>query len=455
MRRIKSAILLTAMAATVLVSIGQPLRAQATQITDTGDAIVTGVAVTSSEGATATAEGNVDALEAADVESVSTTVPTPSQVYQSMIALKASYPEGMQWTNDNFYRWRGGGIYYGGYGCAAFAFILSDAAFGDLPSRMHTNFDDIRVGDIIRINSDTHSVVALEIYDTYVVVAEGNYNSSIHWGRQISLDEIRQTGTYVTTRYPKDTSMPTPIDKTKVRAFCERLYQICLGRNPETAGLNYWTEALANGEKSGIEAGLGFVFSTEYTNKNTSNTEYIEMLYQVFLDRTSDAGGREYWGEMLEQGMSRQYVFQKIAQSEEYTKICQNYGIERGTYNLTQARDQNPELTKYINRLYSKVMNRTGEADGLNYWCGQIQSGQKSAVGVAEEFFRTPEFLNKKASNTEYVKVLYRTFMGREADKAGLDYWVGRLNAGENRNVILRSFAGCPEFQNIVKSFGL
>ena len=57
MRRIKSAILLTAMAATVLVSIGQPLRAQATQITDTGDAIVTGVAVTSSEGATATEAG--------------------------------------------------------------------------------------------------------------------------------------------------------------------------------------------------------------------------------------------------------------------------------------------------------------------------------------------------------------------------------------------------------------
>ena len=208
---------------------------------------------------------------------------------------------------------------------------MSDAAFGDLPSRTHTNFDDIRVGDIIRMNYDMHSVVALEVYDTYIVVAEGNFNSSIHWGRQISLDEIRQTGTYVTTRYPEGTPKPAPIDKTKVRAFCKRLYQVCLGRNPETAGLDYWTEALANGEKSGIEAGLGFVFSPEYINKKTSNAEYIEILYQVFLDRASDAGGREYWSGMLEQGMSRQYVFQKVAQSEEYTKICQNYGINRGT----------------------------------------------------------------------------------------------------------------------------
>ena len=100
-------------------------------------------------------------------------------------------------------------------------------------------------------------------------------------------------------------------------------------------------------------------------------------------------------------------------------------------------------------------MNRTGEADGLNYWCGQIQSGQKSVVGAAEEFFRTPEFLNKKTSNTEYVKVLYRTFMGREYDKAGLDYWVKRLNSGDSRRNVLNAFAGCPEFQNIIKKFKL
>ncbi|MDD6267125.1 MAG: DUF4214 domain-containing protein, partial [Clostridium sp.] len=76
-------------------------------------------------------------------------------------------------------------------------------------------------------------------------------------------------------------------------------------------------------------------------------------------------------------------------------------------------------------------------------------------VQVAEEFFFAPEFTNKKLNNTEYVKVLYRTFMGREYDQGGLNYWVGRLNKGESRKVILESFAGCQEFKNIVKSFGL
>ena len=115
-------------------------------------------------------------------------------------------------------------------------------------------------------------------------------------------------------------------------------------------------------------------------------------------------------------------------------------------YNNTQA---------YVARIYTKALGRAAEPAGLNYWVGEINSKKRTPVQVAEEFFFAPEFTNKNLNNTEYVKVLYRTFMGREYDKGGLDYWVGRLNKGESRKSVLEAFAGCPEFQKIVKSFGL
>ena len=124
----------------------------------------------------------------------------PEQVYQDMIALKSVYPEGMRWTNDNYYR---SPVLGGGYGCAGFAFALSDKAFGNLPARKHTNFSDLKVGDLLRVNGDIHSVVIMEITSYGVVLAEGNYNSSIHWGRTMSFAEIQRSGTYVTTRYPQ------------------------------------------------------------------------------------------------------------------------------------------------------------------------------------------------------------------------------------------------------------
>lgn len=121
-------------------------------------------------------------------------------VYKKMLAMKGAYPEGRHWTNANFYEWNAG-IFSGGYGCSGFAFLLSDVAFGDTEARRHTDFGNIKVGDIIRYLDNRHSVVALKITPTEVIVAEGNYNSSIHWGRIISMKEIRATGTYVMTRY--------------------------------------------------------------------------------------------------------------------------------------------------------------------------------------------------------------------------------------------------------------
>ena len=60
---------------------------------------------------------------------------TDESVYQALMAKKADFPDGMPWTNDDYYDWNGG-IFGRGFGCAGFAFLLSDAAFGKLPSQM-------------------------------------------------------------------------------------------------------------------------------------------------------------------------------------------------------------------------------------------------------------------------------------------------------------------------------
>ena len=109
----------------------------------------------------------------------------------------------------------------------------------------------------------------------------------------------------------------------------------------------------------------------------------------------------------------------------------------------------------YVARIYTKALGRNPEIGGLKYWTGEINAKRKTPVQVAEAFFFAPEFTNKKLNNTAYVRVLYQTFMGRKADQGGLNYWVARLNKGESRKSVLEAFAGCPEFQKIVKSFGL
>ena len=128
-------------------------------------------------------------------------------VYNTIMSFKTKYPEGRTFTNADYYEWTGG-IYRGGYGCAGFCFELSDAAFpGTLAKLRTTNLTTgLRVGDIIRLDYNTHSVIITQVFSDYVIVAEANYNKSVHWGRKITFKEIEKTGTNIMTRYTNSTS---------------------------------------------------------------------------------------------------------------------------------------------------------------------------------------------------------------------------------------------------------
>lgn len=131
---------------------------------------------------------------------------TEKEVYSAMISLKKKYPTGTPWSNSNYYDWKGG-IFTRGYGCAGFAFMLSDAAFGSVKAKKVTNFDNVRVGDIIRMNGDTHSVIVLTVSSSSVTVAEGNmtvvgrFENGVYWGRKITLSELKSSGDYILTRW--------------------------------------------------------------------------------------------------------------------------------------------------------------------------------------------------------------------------------------------------------------
>lgn len=151
------------------------------------------------------------------------TVPTPAEAHAAMTALQNQdgYKEGTAWTDyepfsdeKGYYYWKGGllgGKRISAVGCVAFAFILSDAAFGSLPARMYAagdfTYEDIKVGDILRVRNDVHTVIVLEVSDVGVVVAEGNistgdHKGKVHWGRGISREEVMRDTSHYITRYP-------------------------------------------------------------------------------------------------------------------------------------------------------------------------------------------------------------------------------------------------------------
>ena len=246
------------------------------------------------------------------------------------------------------------------------------------------------------------------------------------------------------------------VDRAQVEAYVTRLYQLCLGREPEPAGLKDWTDRMCSGRISGAEAARGFFFSDEFQLMNHTNDEYVERLYNVMMGRGSDYAGKTDWLYKLESGVGRMGVFKGFADSAEFDMICNSYGIKRGTVTVNEGRDRNPGLTTFVSRMYTKALGRAYDIDGLNDWCNRICDNKWTVMDMATTgFFNSPEYLNMRHTNSEYVKVLYRTFFDREYDQEGYVYWLRKLNSGVSRTEVLRGFADSKEFGNLMRTYGL
>ena len=246
----------------------------------------------------------------------------------------------------------------------------------------------------------------------------------------------------------------------QVEAFVTRLYQLCLNREPDESGMDYWMSNLLTGKKDAAQVVYGFFFSEEMKGLKLSDEDYVERCYSVMMDRASDEGGKKYWVEHLENGVTRLYVVRGFVESNEFTGICKNYGVTRGSLKLTDPRDQNYGITSFVARCYTQALGRKYDEGGLKNWVNQIlyASNRKQAAidSASTGFFHSQEFRNKKLGNTEYVKVLYRTFLGREYDEPGLKDWVGQLNSGKkNRDQVMNGFAYSKEFNKIMADYGL
>ncbi len=250
---------------------------------------------------------------------------------------------------------------------------------------------------------------------------------------------------------------PQVVQLPSAYAFVNRLYTVCLGRNAESAGLNDWYAKLANHEQSAAQVAQGFFFSPEFQNKHYSNEEYIKVLYRTMFGREADEGGLNDWLNQMENGMSREYVYRGFAQSPEFSNLCAGYGVIRGEVTLTAYRDQNAGATGFIARLYTKMLGRSYDDAGLEYWCRMYLTGQQSIEEVASHgFLHSQELLNQNLSDKEFVTRMYQTFLNREPDAEGLQYWLTKLKTGEKtRDNLVYGFTLSREFANVKQAYGL
>jgi hypothetical protein len=109
------------------------------------------------------------------------------------------------------------------------------------------------------------------------------------------------------------------------------------------------------------------------------------------------------------------------------------------------------EFTKSIApvaRLYFAHFGRFPDYRGLEYWVGRHQAGM-TLQRISAEFSTSPEFAQRNGDldDVAFVQVAFGNVLGRSPDAEALRYWVAQLGSGAvARGNLIAGFSEDPDF---------
>lgn len=125
--------------------------------------------------------------------------------------------------------------------------------------------------------------------------------------------------------------------------------------------------------------------------------------------------------------------------------------------------------TFFVRQQYRDVLKREPDQSGWNYWRSHITACAFDAaciasmrIVVAWGFFNSPEFrqtvpglahppgtpgFDPAVYNPALIRQLYRTYLLREPEPAGLAYYLDRLSRDSNYDAVMSGFINSPEYR--------
>lgn len=183
-------------------------------------------------------------------------------------------------------------------------------------------------------------------------------------------------------------------------AFVKAVYVDYIGRLPTRAELTAGVAVVGGGASS---AAARARFSTDLSRSATYVDSFLNKLYRDTLGRDGDPAGLAHWRQQLLTG--RRTPAQVGADFYASPEYFRNIGG-----NTT---------TSWVTDLYTKLLLRRPDADGLNHWV-RVANGQGRRA-VSLPMYQSPESAKKR------VDALYLRFLGRGADPGGRDHWARQI----------------------------
>jgi alpha-tubulin suppressor-like RCC1 family protein len=209
------------------------------------------------------------------------------------------------------------------------------------------------------------------------------------------------------------------------RLFAMQQFRDFLGREGDTAGVDFWSGQLSAGARTRAQMVEDYFGSAEFQQ----GVSPVVRLYFAYFNRIPDSSGLLFWIGQAKQGSSLETISNSFAASGEFVAT---YG------NLSNS--------DFVNRVYQNVLGRPADAGGLQFWAGQLNSGATTRGRMMAQFSESAEYRAAKDSDT-YVVSIYVGMLRRSPDPGGFAFWAGERRAGRSGIGLIQGFLDSGEYR--------
>jgi hypothetical protein len=180
-------------------------------------------------------------------------------------------------------------------------------------------------------------------------------------------------------------------------SFVKASYQDFLGRQPSASDLSFQVNALM----TGVVSKAGYLSSLSRTDEWLS--AIVTKMYQDTLGRGPDPTGLADWVSWLRSGR-----FTVAQAASMFYSSNEYYTLHAGN-----------SPASWVTLLYQKLLNRTPDPSGLQFWIGN--TSRYGMDWVAYNFYQSQESRMKRVQN------IYETLLFRDPDPVGWPFWTDRV----------------------------
>lgn len=246
--------------------------------------------------------------------------------------------------------------------------------------------------------SGSHIYTREGLYDISATVADISGGASVSLGTQIAIGEVLVPGT-----------------DTPAQGFVAHAYADLLHRDPDAAGLAYWSAQLDGGAtRARIVAAIES--SDEYRHGE------IDALFEKYLHRHAEVGPLADFGSLLTHGVSDEQIAAMIVGSDEYF-TARGGGTNDG----------------FLSALFEDALDRAIDP-ATKVTFEQLLAHDMTREQIAAVVFGTVE------SRDDLVAQTYLDLLDRPVDAGAQAYWAAKLADGETDQQVLAGLIASDEY---------